>query len=419
MNLNSYISKIEGHGKLNINLKNNSARLEIDEGERLFEALVLGKSYLDVPFITARICGVCPVAHTIASVKGLERALNYTIDPSTEKLRRIILASQIVQSHALHLFFLALPDYLEEIDSTLELSAKAPHLFKIALSIKQFSDKLTTIIGGRNVHPITIIPGGFSKIPNKNDLEKILNEAKKILPMAKKTVQLFSSFTYPKINNKTQYLALANNSYETYDGYISSIDKPEFADIDYQDNLKEKIVPHSTAKFAQFKKAGLMVGAIARISINQNHLKPEATTALKKSIRQLADHFPTYNSFHNNIAQAIELVHFVEEIVDLTQELIDNENYIHIKPDIIVKNGSGVGAIEAPRGTLYHYYELDKTGKIVNCDIITPTVQNLTNIENDMQILLKNNQGKPAEFRQQEIEMLIRAYDPCITCSVH
>lgn len=428
-----YLTKIEGHGSLKIDLKESKAKLQIDEGERLFEALLLGRPFTDGPFITSRICGVCPIAHTIASISALENALDIKVSEDTIRLRKILLASQIIQSHTLHLFFLTLPDYIGA-SSVLDLSKTKPELFKIAMDFKNLGDKISTIIGGRHIHPITPIVGGFSKLPSKKDLEIIKNEIKKHLEPAQKIIELFSKFKYPKISNPTTYMTLVNGtSYEIYQGKIETSENYIFDSENYQKEIIESVKPYSSAKFSSHNNKPFMVGAAARISLHQDYLNKKA----KKSLDQSGFEFPTYNVFHNNLAQAIEILHFLEEIMNLCDELINDQSYkLPASPslessrggrqggqiiDYKLKAGCGVGAIEAPRGILYHYYEIDSQGIIKKCDIIPPTAQNLTNIEKDAEALLKlyKNDDKLNNVCIRELEMLIRAYDPCITCSVH
>jgi len=410
----SYITRIEGHGKLDLNLENKSVHLEIDEGERLFETLVRNHSYLDAPFITSRICGVCPVAHTLASVKGIERALDIENNSIIEDLRKIILAGQIIGSHVLHLFFLALPDYLPNIKNTLELRTKNPKLFQTALDLKNYSDTITTLIGGRHVHPITITPGGFSKFPSKKDLKHIKKITQENMNNAKITAKLFLDFKYPNLKNEVKYLSLTRlDNYEVYDGYVTTCDNETFFPDSYKSEIKESLKPYSSAKFASFKKNNLFVGALARLSINGKNLNKYAAKILTDSHLK----FPTYNSFHNNLAQAIEIVHFMEEINELCDKLLCIDSKYFKNTPYKLQSGQGVGAIEAPRGTLYHYYKLNKSGKIIDCDIITPTVQNLSNIESDATIIMNHYNNTNASIKN--IEKLVRAYDPCITCSVH
>jgi coenzyme F420-reducing hydrogenase alpha subunit len=411
-----YICKIEGHGTLDIKFKECRAQLNIHEGERLFEGMLLGRPLNDAPFITSRICGICPTVHYLTSICALENALKIKVGLETELLRKVLLAGQIVQSHTLHLFFLALPDYLG-LDSAIEISKKYPAEFHIALNLKKFSDNLIEVLGGRAVHPITPQISGFDKIPTKKALNGLLRQAQDVIDEAEDTVKLFAKITYPVLERQTQYLASKEeDDYVIYNSsHIGSTEGKDFKATDYDKKITEAIKEYSTAKFSTKEKKGFMVGALARMNINGQNLNSRA----QKIIDDLALAFPSYNPFHNNIAQAIEILHFMEIIILFLNQLLSLDLEKAKTFDYKVRKGYGVGACEAPRGTLYHAYGIDKNGLINKCDIITPTAQNLTNIEEDAAQLLRETENLSQKKRRELIEMLIRAYDPCITCSVH
>lgn len=417
--IKQYIAKIEGHGTLHIDFKKEEVKLNIEEGERLIEGIMLDRPYCDAPFITSRICGVCPIAHNSASLLALEDAFGISIDRTTKRLRDLLICTQMMQSHTLHLYFLALSDYFNT-DSTLSLVDSHPEIFKIALNLKKMSDHIADCVAGRNVHPITPTIGGFTKIPTKKELSKILSEIESSQDNITKTVELFSNFKYPKLSNSTKYLSLSSPTH-----YITNSDKIEsssgeiFHKHNYENNIIEKVRLNSPSKYATYKGKPFMLGALARLSMNAHKLNPESKKIYKKYKNNLGD-FPAFNSFHNNFAQAIEISHFFEESKLIIKKLLDDKSYKFRKPPIIKpKRCHGYGTIEAPRGILYHYYEISSTGKIKNCNIITPTAQSLTNLEEDCKVLIKETENLPQKERTRFIEMLIRAYDPCITCSVH
>jgi len=417
--LHHYIAKIEGHGKLEINFKKNKINLIIDEGERLIEGILLNRPYYDAPFVTSRICGVCPIAHNLASLSALENALKIEISPLTKKLRRLMICAQIIQSHTLHLYFLALSDYFKS-DSTLSLAESHPELFSEALKLKQFSDHLADAVAGRNVHPIATAVGGFLSIPNKKILQSLYNQCHEMSAIAQKTIKLFASFSYPKLSNPTIYLSLsANRNYAMISDKVESSTGETFHIKNYTKNIIETVRNDSPSKYSQYKNNNFLVGALARVSLKSNRLMPQASKIHKTNQDKLGA-FPAYNSFHNNYAQSVEILHFIEEAQSILEKLIDDKKYI-FKPaePIKLKACEGRGVIEAPRGLLYHYYELDKSGNIKNCNIITPTAQSLNNLEQDAQILLDNIADLSQKEKIRLLEMLIRAYDPCITCSVH
>jgi len=414
----NYITKIEGHGKLNIDFEKNKAKLIIDEGERLFEGLVLGRPYSDIPFIVSRICGVCPTAHYLTSIKALENAFEITPSKTTIILRKILLLGQIAQSHILHTVFLALPDYIN-VDNISDIAQKCPAEFAAALKIKTVSDKVVEIIGGRPVHPVTPTVGGFTQYPDKKKLAELRDDLQNNLQNVIDLVNFFAQLRYPKLIRETKYLAMDNDSeYAFYEGDIASNQGYSFKVEKYKNQIQESVRATSTAKFAKHLGSNFMVGALARISLHPHRLNPLARQKLDTFFA--SDNFPSCNSFHNNFAQIIELLHSFEEMIALLNKVIKaGLGEAKINPITRKKSGEGFGAIEAPRGTLYHYYKIDKKGLIIDCDIITPTVQNLFNLEGDANKLLEITGAQNNKKRGKLLEMLVRAYDPCITCSVH
>lgn len=437
-----YLAKIEGHGKLKIDFKKGKAKLIIAESERLFEGLLLGRRMEDAPYVTSRICGVCPTAHYLAAVKALENALEIRPSQLTILLRRLMLLAQLIQSHTLHLFFLVLPDYLG-VENALDIVKKSPSQFHAVLNIRKTAEKILETIGGRSIHPITPVIGGFSKYPTADKLKALKNEVSSVLDEAIDFAEFFTRIDCPELRLKTQYLALANfenaaacqlpsnkfiasdfhrilaEKYPLYNGLVISSEGGCFEPSDYKNQIQEKIISDSPAKKGYYRGERMLVGAIARINLNHNQLNPLAKEIL---IISKLNPVASYNVFSNIVAQAIEVVHAFEEMLFVLEEIL--ENYSEIKEEKagfdLPKNSKwGVGAIEAPRGTLYHAYEITSEGKIKNADIVTPTVQNLSNLEADANQLLKTNFHRSQSEQQKLIEMLIRAYDPCITCSVH
>ncbi len=449
--LDKYICKIEGHGYLKLDYSAAKVQLVVDEGERLFEKLLVGRPYSDAPFITARICGVCPTAHTLASISALENAFHVEVNKDIEHLRRVLLAGQIIQSHALHFFFLAAPDYIG-LDNALEIADKKPAVFKMALALKEIGDDIVRTIGGRQVHPVTPTVGGFNKKFDRKTLADLKKRIDANMHFTVETLDLAQRFKYPgdnfqfsislprrqagnfqsNSNNQssntqysipntqywraTQYFALTNGiNYDIIGGKITSTERVKADVQDYSLNIREKVVAHSTAKHATHNKESFMVGALSRVNLQTKFLNPKAKTAVSKFKKVK---LPSTNPFHINLAQAIELVHFMEECSKLLGVMIDGRDPI-LKMPYRARKSEAAGAIEAPRGTLYHWYEIDDKGIIKKSDIITPTVQNLANIEHDAEFILENTRKLPEDERYRLLEMLVRAYDPCITCSVH
>ncbi len=418
MQKTEFITKIEGHGALNINWDKNKVILEIHEGERLFEGMVVGRPITDLYWITPRICGVCPIAHNLGAIKACEDALGLKPSSSTILLRKLLMDAQMIQSHVLHLYFLVAPDYLG-LDSGTEIIKTHPKYFNQALELKRVSDLIADKVGGRGIHPTTTAAGGFHKIPSKDTFIKLLEEARKMLEAAEGTVNLFSSLNYPEIKTNLILFSQGNGkSYETYSGKkILSNTRSEVSIANYKDVITEEVKSYSTAKFGKHKDKGMMVGSLARLALQGNNLTGRARKIFKNSTIDFQ------NPYHNNLAQAIETFYFAQEANNILEQFIkDGIDRVGTYPPKDYKprkTSRGIGAVEAPRGGLYYEVEIDTKGLVTKCNIVTPTVQNLTSIEESAQATLEQTEGKSKARREELLEMLVRAYDPCITCSVH
>ncbi len=401
--MNDFIAKIEGHGSLKIDWSKESVKLNIHEGERLFEGILVGRTAEEMQWITPRICGVCPTAHNLASLAAVEQAYGIKIKQSSVLLRELMHCGQMIQSHALHLFFLSLPDYLG-IDRGTELKDKNPVAFKDALTIKKISDEIVSLIGGRNVHPTRSTVGGFHKVPAKKDLRILLANLESGFGASQRLVDLASQLDYPELKVVLKLAALEKDKIKAV--YSNEIEKIEEDGIgDYKQVIEEEIRDYSTAKFARHRGQEMLVGALARLAIYQNFNQ--------------AYQIDFENPFHNNLAQAIEIEIYHQKAINLTKKLIEIElDKKLLKPK---QNSSlrGIGAVEAPRGGLYHEVYLTKKGIIREANIITPTVQNLTSIEKSAQVILAQAKNLSKKEIEKLMVMLVRAYDPCITCSVH
>ncbi|HEX7456773.1 MAG TPA: Ni/Fe hydrogenase subunit alpha [Candidatus Nanoarchaeia archaeon] len=413
-----FIAQIEGHGALNVNWQKNKVLLEVHEGERLFEGMVVGRPATDLYWITPRICGVCPIAHNMGALKAVEDALGLKPSPSTVALRKLLMDAQMIQSHVLHLYFLVAPDYLG-LDSGVEIIKTHPKYFHQALELKRVSDLIADTVGGRGIHPTATYAGGFHKVPSVEKLKELKAEAEKMLEAAEGTVHLFSSLSYPDIKTNLVFFSQTNGkTYDTYEGKsILTSKKLKVKAAGYKKIIDEEIKPYSTAKFGKHKGRGFMVGSLARLNLQGKLLKGKSKEFFKG-----AD-LDYQNPYYNNLAQAIETYHFVQEANEILEELVQNgvdSGATNLPKDYKPKKASrGIGAVEAPRGSLYYEIEVDTRGLITECNIITPTVQNLSSMEESAQAVLDQTGGQSNERRQELMEALVRAYDPCITCSVH
>ncbi|MFC1700909.1 Ni/Fe hydrogenase subunit alpha [Patescibacteria group bacterium] len=405
----NFIAKIEGHGSLTIDWKKEKVQLNIHEGERLFEGMLVERTAEEMHWITPRICGVCPTAHNLASLNALENALGINPSNVTILLRDLMQCGQMIQSHVLHLFFLVAPDYLG-IDRATELAKKDMVLFKQILSLKGVSDDIVHLVGGRNVHPTRTTIGGFHKMPTKSNLNKLFKKLEKTKKAAEKSVEVFMSFEYPELKVDLELAAQENGKIVSVNS--KNINKKKTSLIeDYKKDIQEEIRDYSTAKFSKYKGKEFLVGALARVAIAKGFEKYKLDFE---------------NPFYNNPAQAIEILHYHQKARNIIEKLLD----IKLDRNRLIKPCSnpllkGIGSTEAPRGGLYHEVHLKgskKPGKnsiITYANIITPTAQNLTSIEKSAQALLEKTQKYSKEKREELLTMLVRAYDPCITCSVH
>jgi sulfhydrogenase subunit alpha len=414
INLN-HICKVEGHAHLNLKIRKNKVQkcqLKATEGARFFEALVKGKKVEDVQEIVSRICGICSSAHTVCSIQALEEALGIKPTKQQQIIRELLMIGERVRSHSTHLYFMALPDYLG-FSSALTMTKQHQDKINNALSLISIGNKIIEAVGGREIHPFLNIKEKIQKREKQKEqkaIEKLENEKQKII----KTIELFSSLKYPKLERDTEYLSLHNkNNYAIISGKIKSRSKA-IRDDEYKKHLKENIKEYATSKFALKDGHPFVTGAIARINNNYHQLDKESWNYLKKL------HTPFNNPFQNNIAQSIELLHMANRAKYLIRQLQDEETK---QTKIRLKKGHAVSSCEAPRVTLFHEYKINNKGRISYCNIITPTVQNLNMMEKDIISYVNNllyRKNKPTKKQIiLEIEKLIRAYDPCFSCSTH
>ena len=405
----NHICKVEGHASLSLRIREGKVeecQLEAMEGARFFEALVLDKKLKDVQEIVSRICGICSTSHSIASIQALENALNIKPTQNQLVLRKLLLIGERIRSHATHLYFLSLPDYLG-FSSALTMTKKYGARIDDALKLIRLGNKIIETFGGREIHPFCDI----KKIPiiDRKKILELKRELENSQQTIKKTIELFLGLKNPKFERATDYLSLDGEG--LISGKIISKSGIIYTE-DYKKHLKENIREYATSKFVLKDGWPYVTGAIARINNNYQNLDKESLSYLKKLGK-----LPLKNPFYNNQCQAIELLYLTKKAI----EFLDNLKEERIKRGYKIKEGQGISAVEAPRGTLFHEYKINKEGKISYCNIIPPTTQNLNMMELDIKNLvnkmLKRNakKGKIVE----EIEKLIRAYDPCFSCSTH
>ena len=410
-----YIARVEGEGGLDIRVSGGQIqdlRLNIFEPPRFFQGFLIGRSFDEVPDLVSRICGICPVSHQLASINALEDALGFVPDKGLKDLRKLFALSQWIQSHALHIFFLAAPDFLG-YESVIAMAVEYPDVVKRALKLKRLGNDITAHIGGREVHPVTAKVGGFTKVPDKDTMQEFRKRLEEAKEDAVATVEFAASLPIPQFERKCEHVALSQrDEYAVIGGRIKSTEGLDIDVHEYRDYIKEKQVPHSTTLHSYIVgRDSFMVGPLPRVNINFDKLSPDAQEAARKT----GIPFPNFNPYNSIVARAIELVHAIDESI----WIIDRLDYADRTPNPPVRSGKGAGRTEAPRGFLYHSYELDDEGLVRFADIVAPTSHNLYNIEKDLWELVPQILDLSEEEATLRCEMMVRNYDPCISCSCH
>jgi len=389
-------------------------------GLRQIEGILIGRRYFEVPIVVSRICGICPVPHILGACTAIENALNIKVSEQTILLRKLLLAANIIYSHTLHLFFLSLPDFFN-IENDLELLKKFKKESKAALRVRDLALEIAKIVGGRAVHPITPIVGGFTKIPEKEKLKEILEKIPQAIEDANLLIETFKKIEYPEFERETLFASIFNGKdYPYYLEKIVKIGEEKFTFSDFYSVQIEEDLKSPPVKRVRFRGKAYMLGAIARIKNNGKFLTKNSKEKFEEFLkeRKISEEEYFKNIFHNLFSQAIEVLHFLEVSQELLKEILKLP-LKEEKPEIKFYPSSGLSALEAPRGTLFHYYEIDKDGRILNCNIITPTAQFLHNIEEDLKTLLPKIFKLKKKEKVRKIRSLIRIYDPCISCATH
>jgi sulfhydrogenase subunit alpha len=415
-----YVTRIEGHG--NIRVRASDGRVEqvqwqVPEAPRFFEAMVRGRHWDEVQPVTCRICGICSVSHSLAALKAIEDALGVQPSEQTEKLRLLVMNGEQLESHVLHVGYLVAPD-LFGVKSVVPLVQANPDLVMVVIRLHKLGNYIMELIGGRRTHPVALRPGGFGRLPTEGelrDLKKQLHDAKSDLQALVDAV-LSLAGKIPAFQRPTEYIALVQpGAYPFVHGDIGSTDVSSPVPVtDYKSVVNEYVSPHSTAKWAKWHRDSYAVGALARYRLNANHLLPLA----KRTARAFGLTRTCANPFMNSIAQVVETAHVYQHTLQLLDDLLAAGIKVeqpHVKP----KAGLGVGAVEAPRGILFHSYTFDDRGICTDSDLVIPTNQNHANLQLDMEALVPQIIDHPPDEVRLLLEMLVRSYDPCVSCSTH
>ncbi len=416
-----HLTRVEGHGNIIVELDSNNqvqdCKWHVVEAPRFFEAMVQGRPYDDIHHIVSRICGICSIGHQLCSIQATEDAFGLNVSDQTLAMRKLALHAENLQSHLLHIGYLVLPDLLG-VDSVLPLAETHREELVNLVACRRISNEFSRLICGRTTHPQRLIPGGMEKIPDAGELAGLQTKLKESLVRMDKIVDLFAALAdkWPDFKRPTEYVALVSpTEYALYSGEIGSskdINRPALL---YQQVTNEYCVPRSTAKWTRNTGDSYLVGALARFNLNHRLLSPGA----RKAAGKLGLKTPEHNPYLNTVAQLVECVHSAEDSLEIIAGLLGRGLKDEKPARIKVKAGRGVGAVEVPRGILIHNYEYSHEGRIISADCVIPTNQNHANIQMDMDAIKPMLSGLEPEAIELKLSMLVRGYDPCISCSTH
>jgi len=413
-----YVTRIEGHGNIVVDVKNGEVkecRFEVVEAPRFFEAFVRGRPYHDINHIVSRICGICSVGHSTASVRATEKALGVELSEQAWLLRKLLFHGEILDSHVLHTYYLVAPDFLG-VHSVIPLVETHREVVERALRMKKLAGDLCAMIAGRHTHPCALVVGGFTYTPKERELREMRDRLIAARADMDATVDFFASLPWPQFERETEYVSLRKeDEYAFIDGVVVTSDGFQYPIEDYKKVTNEYLVPISTAKWTKHNRESYMVGALARFNNNYEQLHPKAKEAAAKFGMKPIVH----NPFLNTAAQVVEMVHSLEDSIRIIDDLLARGVREEKPVPVTVRAGEGVGACEVPRGILFHHYVYDERGICVEANCIIPTNQNLANLNADIRALVPQILGRPREEVRLLLEMLVRAYDPCISCSTH
>ncbi|MEM3060584.1 MAG: nickel-dependent hydrogenase large subunit [Candidatus Anstonellales archaeon] len=409
------LSKIEGHADLEVKVKNRKveyAHLKISESKRFFTQAVRGKSALNVAQVVSRICGTCSIAHLLCCIEAVENASGIIPSDQTMVLRNLTMDGLMIRDHAMHLYLFCLPDVMNA-DSILEIAENDRELVEKAFEVKSAGNELSKIIAGRAVHPPYPIVGGFSRVPPNDEARKIAHLLKDARDHALEFADIFRD-AMPLFERKTHFVALKNQNYEFIGGELCSSEGYCISRKNFLEHLNRVVKPYSQATGFEFEGREYMVGALARMNLNREALHPDT----KRDLSSMLAYFPSNNIYMNNLAQAIEIVNCIDHAIEKLETSDFKKEQISL-PKLAA--GEGVGVIEAPRGTLYYNLKINNGGLIDYINLVIPTAQNMVNMEKDMEKIVQDNLdvGRSKERIRVELERIIRAYDPCMSCATH
>lgn len=413
------MTKVEGAASVDVKIR--AGRVEtvkfgITEYKRFYTQAMRGKSITAVPQLLARICGTCSNAHLLCSIEACEHALNITPSLQSQILKRLTMYGLNIRDHALHLYLFVAPD-LRGKDNFLSFDENDPiehDMLHDAFAIKAAGNHLAQIIAGRSVHAMYPTIGGFTHIPSPEHIKSAIEELTNIRPRVLRLIKTFKDCDWT-FDRKTKYMGMSADHYSFLEGVIISDTGQRIEESDYHNHLEHVVIPYSQASGYRHDNECYMVGALARVNLSKEKL--HANT--KKDAKDALALFPSTNIYHNNLAQAIEILHCIDDGIELLSHTQFKQEPL---PKPVFRESSGIGVVEAPRGMLYHRVHIDDKGIVLEGDIVVPTGQNQINIEADLKTLIQqliDNNVEDKHAIQHEMEKLIRAYDPCMSCASH
>ncbi|MGP0057912.1 MAG: Ni/Fe hydrogenase subunit alpha [Beijerinckiaceae bacterium] len=410
------LARVEGEGALDLHISDGrvtSAQLNIFEPPRFFEALLRGRGYAETPDIVARICGICPIAYQMGAVHAIENAFGVTVDGQLRALRRLIYCGEWIESHALHVVMLHAPDFLGFPDA-IQMAREHGDAVRNGLALKKTGNEIMRVLGGREIHPVSVKAGGFHRVPSRAELAPVAENLKRACDLAIGLLHWVAAFPFPDFERDYEFVALRHkDEYPFNEGRLVSSRDIDIDIADYESEFEERHVAHSTALHSVLKRRGAyLVGPLARYALNFDRL-PASVQALAREAGLGA---VCRNPFRSIIVRALELVYACEE----AQRSIA----AYEPPDIAAvpcppRAGTGFGCTEAPRGICWHRYDFDAEGTIRSARIVPPTSQNQPSIEADLMAVATSILDQPDDAIRHRCEQSIRNYDPCISCSTH
>jgi sulfhydrogenase subunit alpha len=410
------LARVEGEGAMFVKIEDGrvtDVKLRIYEPPRFFEAFLRGRAFTEAPDITARICGICPVAYQMSAVQAMEQICGVQVDGQLRALRRLLYCGEWIESHALHVFMLHAPDFLG-YDSALSLARDQPELVTQALELKKTGNQLMALIGGREIHPINVRVGGWYRVPRKVELAPLVPKLERARQIAVDAVRFVSGLDFPDYEQDYELVSLsAPGEYPIDRGRIVSSTGLDIGVSEYDDHFVEEHVPWSNALHSSIRGGGsYLCGPLARFALAGDLLSERARAAASEAGLTIAER----NPFRSIVVRSVEMVYAAEEALRLIAEYEEPDQPA---VEVIPQAGVGYGCTEAPRGILYHRYELDDEGTILDAKIVPPTSQNQSTIEEDLRGVVERSLDLPDDELSLRCEQTIRNYDPCISCATH